>query len=96
VVSDERLEVAEFRRELLDLLGRAVPFVNDDPDDATLPEGGVATCALVVVEWQADTGRRWLSMTGTLASGQEAPPWTLRMLAREALHFDDDDGDGEE
>jgi hypothetical protein len=95
----ERLTMGEFRRELLDLLGRATPFGGDvdDPEheqaveeqDDELPEGGVPTAALVVVEWQATDGKRWLSRAGVLGSGDSAPRWTVEMLAHEALTWDE-------
>lgn len=85
----ERLSADEFRRELLDLLGRATPFADEPGEDDELPEGGVATAVLVVVEWQASDGARWLSRIGTLASGDAPPRWTMEMLAREALTWDE-------
>jgi hypothetical protein len=88
-VSD-RLTASEFRRELLDLLPRATPFSDELDRDDELPEGGVPTAVLLVVEWQASDGKRWLSRIGTLASGDDPPGWTLRMLAREALTWDDE------
>src|SRR5215510_8727483 len=80
----ERYGITRFRRELVDLLARSVPFT-DLPDDET----GVPTAVLVVLEWQGDDGNRWLAISSCLGSGQPAPPWTERMLAWEALHWND-------
>jgi hypothetical protein len=92
------LEPAEFRLELVELLSRAIPFGDDDDLEqlaALDDEVGIPTCALVVVEWQASTGRRWLSRMAIRGDGDEAPPWVLRMLAREALEWDEHDVGGE-
>lgn len=85
------LSVADFRRELLELCGRAVPFAGETGDDEPVPDGGVPTAVLIVVEWQGDDGHRWLSSTSALGSGQIAPIWTARALAYEALHWEADD-----
>lgn len=88
-----RLTLPEFRRDLLDLVSRAVPMVENEADaDERLPEGGVPTAVLIVVEWQGDDGRRWLSRLAVLGSGDPAPPWTQRMLAGEAVEWDRGDG----
>ena len=93
-MSDGRLSVAQFRAELLDLLARSVPFA-EVGDEA--PDVGVPTAVLVVLEWQASDGKRWLARDACLGSGQDAPDWTDRMLAQEALDWDlgDDDGGDE-
>lgn len=86
----KRLTIDEFRTEVLSLLARSTPFDDpDEPDD--VPEGGIPTAALVMVEWQSTDGDRWLSRVGMLASGQSAPRWTIEMLAREALTWDEKD-----
>src|SRR5262245_43320689 len=87
----ERIGITRFRRELVDLLARSVPFT-DAPDDET----GVPTAVLVVLEWQGDDGNRWLAISSCLGSGQPAPPWTERMLAWEALHWNDTTDDEED
>lgn len=83
------MDVATFRRELLDLVGEAVPLVGDHDREPDVPRAGVPIACLVVVEWQGDDGARWLSRLCALSSGDEAPRWTAEMLAREALHWTD-------
>jgi hypothetical protein len=86
-VSEERLDAVAFRAELLELVSRAVPMYDPGEDELDEPHEGVPTAVLVVVEWQGDDGKRWLSTTSALGSGQVAPSWTARMLAREALDW---------
>lgn len=90
------MKATEFRAELLDLVGRAWPlnYDGDDdpyavPDDDETPDAGVPTAVLLVMEWQGSDGQRWMSRVGALGSGASAPRWTVEMLAREALHWDD-------
>lgn len=86
-MSEDRLTATEFGRELLELLGRSTPFA--DGEQEGIPSAGIPTAYLVVVEWQGDDGRRWLSRVGGLGNGDKAPIWTVEMLAREALHWSD-------
>jgi hypothetical protein len=87
-MADEPLNPEELRAEILSLLARAVPFGERDEEDEETPDSGVPTAVLVVVEWQASDGQRWMSQMGMLGNGQEAPRWTREMLAREVSHWD--------
>jgi hypothetical protein len=87
-MAEEPLHAKELRAEILSLLARAVPFEDRDEEGEETPDAGVPTAVLVVVEWQASDGQRWLSRMGMLGNGQEAPRWTSRMLAREVIDWD--------
>jgi hypothetical protein len=87
-MADELLNLEELRTAILSLLARSVPFGERDEEDEETPDSGVPTAVLIVVEWQASDGQRWLSRMGMLGNGQEAPRWTSEMLAREVVNWD--------
>jgi hypothetical protein len=87
-MANDRITLEEFQSELVSLLSRATPFDDKDDEDEETPEAGVPTAVLIVVEWQASDGNRWISRVGMFGNGQRAPRWTLEMLAREALNWE--------
>jgi hypothetical protein len=82
----DRLSTEEFREQVLNLLAQAVPF-GDDTNDEETPDAGVPTAVLIMVEWQATDGNRWLSCLCFFGNGSPAPRWTTEMLAKEALEW---------
>jgi hypothetical protein len=88
-MSNDRLTLEEFQSEVLSLLSRSTPFEDHDFDDEETPDSGVPTAVLMVIEWQGSDGNRWLSRLGMFGNGQRAPRWTIEMLAREAIHWED-------
>jgi len=90
---DERYATA--RRQLADLIDSLVPFQSGEDE----PDGGVLTAFVVLAEFEAEDGNRWLTLcSGNGSGGNDLPAWTLRALGFELREWadaplDDDDDD---
>jgi len=75
---------------------RAYAFVQSTHTDDEDLEGAVLTGFLIVGEWQAPDGSRWLSkLSGD--SSRSLPPWRERMFGFEVAHeWWDDEREGDD
>lgn len=67
-----------------------------DPDMTGAPEDALLTGFLVIAEWEAPDGERWISKNSADAGGRGLPPWRERGMAAEVVHSswgDEDEGE---
>lgn len=92
MIDDDELELERAAREAIYAeLGR-----HGAGGITNAPEGSLLTGWLVVTEWEAPDGGRWLSTLSGDAAMRTVPPWREKGYASAILHGDlehDDDGE---